>query len=86
MPDDLRHFGSLETASHREVHVHALDALLGLHADQRGARRVHREPLLRHESKIGAADVVSRLHQFERALVVGERLRENLFAIARRDF
>ena len=55
--------------------LHALDALLGLHADERRLRRVQRELPLRHEPQVGAADLELRLHDLERALVVGERLR-----------
>ena len=36
--------------------------------------------------EIGAADLELRLHDLERALTVGERLREDLLALARGDF
>ena len=52
---------------------------------QRRLRGVQRELALRHEAQIGAADLELRLHDLERALAVGQRLGENLLAIARGD-
>ena len=37
------------------------------------------------EAQVGAADLELRLHDLERALVVGERLRQDLLALARGD-
>jgi hypothetical protein len=53
----LRLRPGLEAAAEREVHVHALDALLGLHADQRRLRGAQRELTLCDESEVGAADL-----------------------------
>ena len=64
--------------------VHALDALLGLDANEPGARGVQRELPLRHEPQIRAAHLVLALHDLEGALAVGERPGEDLLAIARR--
>ena len=65
------------------MQIHPLDALLGLHADQRRLGREQRELALRDEAQVGAADLELRLHDLERALVVGQRLRQDPFAIAR---
>ena len=52
------------------MEVDALDALFGLDADERRARRVEGELPLVDEAKIGAADLELRLHDIEGALAV----------------
>ena len=64
------------------MQVDALHALFGLHAKKPGLGRVQRELPLRHESQVGAADLELGPHDVERALTVGERLREDLLALA----
>ena len=72
-----------EAAAQREVQVDALDALLGLGADQGRLGRDGGELALGDEAQVGAADLELRLHDLEGAPVVGEGLRQDLFAIAR---
>ena len=75
----------LEAAAEREVEIHALHALLGLHPDQRGARGAQRQLPLLDEPEIGAPDLELGLHHGQRLLIVGERLRQDLLALARGD-
>ena len=75
----------VEAAAERKVEIHALHALLGLHADQRGARGGQRQLPLLDEPEIGASHLELGLHDGERLLIVGERLRQNLLALARGD-
>ena len=75
----------LEAAAERKVEIHALDALLGLHPDERGARGVQRKLPLLDEPEIGAPHLELGLHDGERLLIVGERLRQDLLALARGD-
>ena len=64
------------------MQIDALHALFGLHANQRGLRGEQRELALRHEAQIGAANLELRLHDVVRTAVIGEGLREDLFAFA----
>ena len=50
-----------------------------------GLGGVERQLPLRHEAQVGAADLELRLHDLERALVVGQGLRQDLLALARGD-
>ena len=65
------------------MHVDALDALLDLRADEGGLGGDRRQLALGDEAQIGAADFELRLHDFECAAAVGERLPQDLFAVAR---
>ena len=73
----------LEAAAEREVEIHALHALLGLHADERGLGGAQRELALLDEPEIGASHLEAGLHDAERLLIVGERLYEDPLAVAR---
>ena len=64
------------------MQVHALDALLGAHADDRRLRRVQHQLALGDEAQVSAADLELRLHDLEGALIVGLRLGQDPFAIA----
>jgi hypothetical protein len=82
----LRLWPRLETSAECEVQIHALYALLGLDSNQRGLRRVEREFTLCHEPKIRAAHFELRSNDLGGALIVGEGLRQDLFALPRREF
>ena len=67
------------------MEIHTLHPLLGLHLDERRARGNHRNLPLLDEPEIGASHFELRLHQAERLLIVGQRLRQDLFTLARGD-
>ena len=73
----------LETAAQRQVQVDALDALLGLHPDQRRARRRQRQLPLLDESQVGAANPELRLHHRQRLLVVVDAPRARISSRSR---
>src|SRR5258705_7408680 len=89
MPGRLRDFGELkalwiprpEASAERQIEVHPLHALLGLHPDERGLRGVQRELAVRDISQVGAAYSELRLNDVERTLVVGEGLGEDALAL-----
>jgi hypothetical protein len=72
-----------EAAAQGQMQIDALNALLGLHQNQRGLRGVDRELTLRHGAHIGRADAVLCLDDLEGALVVGERLCQEQLAVVR---
>src|SRR6478736_9792831 len=75
-----------ETAAECEVQVDALDALLGLDPNEcREGRRQRQLPLL-DEPEISAANLELRLHHRQCLLVVVDRLRQNRFPVAGRNF
>ena len=72
-----------EAAAQRQVQIHALHPLLGLHRISADSRARTRSCALGDEAQVGAADLELRLHDLERATVVGERLRQDPLAFAR---
>ena len=67
------------------MEVHALHPLFGLDPDERGACRDQSQLPLLDEPEIGAPDLELGLDHGERLLTVGERLRQDLLALARGD-